>query len=66
MSHYANFRNIQLINIDTRDIRPSSENIHTKGAHTWMPQKENKAEWRVLFSNKHILVRTICNSMEIY
>jgi hypothetical protein len=56
MSHYAKIKNIQLIKMDTRDICPTSENIHMKGAQTWMLQEENKAEWRVLFSNKHILV----------
>jgi hypothetical protein len=28
----------------TRDIRPSSEKTHTKGAQMWTPQNENNAE----------------------
>jgi hypothetical protein len=28
---------------------PTSENIHTKGAQTWTPKKENNSEYRVLF-----------------
>jgi hypothetical protein len=33
----------------SRDIRPTSENIHTKEAQTWTPQKENNAERRESF-----------------
>jgi hypothetical protein len=36
------------------DIHPTSENIHTKGAQTWTPQNENKAERRDSF----ILIQT--------
>jgi hypothetical protein len=32
-----------------RDIRPATENIHTKGAQAWTPQKENNAERRESF-----------------
>jgi hypothetical protein len=30
--------------VDTREVHPTSENTHTKGAQTWMPQKANNAE----------------------
>jgi hypothetical protein len=33
---------------------PTSENIHTKGAHAWMLQKENSAEQREGFILKQM------------
>jgi hypothetical protein len=40
----------------TRDICPTSENILTKGAQTWMLQKENNTERRESFVLKRILM----------
>jgi hypothetical protein len=40
--------------IDNRDIRPTSENIHTKGARTWTPQEGNNTERRESFFLKQI------------
>jgi hypothetical protein len=35
--------------VNRRDIRPTSGNIHTKGAQTWTPEKENKEKRRESF-----------------